>query len=52
MRSQIIPNQQNYISSEVKQMLAKEKKQITTVKIFFLIAAIAFFRQNFLDLYY
>ena len=42
MRSPEISNhKQNYVSPEVKQMLAQEEKQITTVKIIFLILAIA-----------
>lgn len=44
MRSPDISNnhhQKSPVSSEVRQMLAQEKKQVTTVKIFWLIAAIA-----------
>ena len=41
MRSPTIPNQHHQVSPQVKQMLAQEEKQITTVKIIFLIVAIA-----------
>lgn len=42
MRSPNISNHHHtQVSSEVKQMLAKEEKQVTTVKIFWLIIAIA-----------
>ncbi len=41
MRSQVSNHHQTQVSSKVKQVLAKEEKQVTMVKIFWLIGAIA-----------